>query len=160
MGGDRDLNVWKYNEEKALNWLESRVEVVTKVLQKQGVDLTQGAVSLNYQHNISGNSDGKVEYKKIALGIVQEYLETDLGEKLASRLDLPEEKPKTMGGTKRVSDAGDFSKSKKAKLEGPLEDYTKMAVKAIVKEEQNAKQKALATSAKGTKSITSFFKKK
>ena len=43
---------------------------------------------------------------------------------------------------------------------GPSEDYSKSAKKAAVKEELNAKQKALANSAKGTKSIMSFFGKK
>ena len=43
---------------------------------------------------------------------------------------------------------------------GPTEDYSKKAVKAIVKEEDNAKMKALKASAKGTKSIASLFSKK
>ena len=43
---------------------------------------------------------------------------------------------------------------------GPAEDYSKKAVKAIAKEEESAKVKALKASAKGTKSIASFFAKK
>ena len=43
---------------------------------------------------------------------------------------------------------------------GPAEDYSKKAVKAIAKEEETAKVKALKASAKGTKSIASFFAKK
>ena len=44
---------------------------------------------------------------------------------------------------------------------GPTEDYTKNGSKAKNKEnELNAKQKALARSAEGTKNIMSFFKKK
>ena len=45
-------------------------------------------------------------------------------------------------------------------IAAPTEDYSKSATKAVVKEELSAKQKALATSAKGTKSIMSFFGKK
>ena len=43
---------------------------------------------------------------------------------------------------------------------GPAEDYSKKAVKALPKEEESAKVKALKASAKGTKSIASFFAKK
>jgi len=50
---------------------------------------------------------------------------------------------------------------KKAKLEGPTEDYSKSYKKPEVKEEsKGAKEKALAKSAKGTKNIMSFFGKK
>ena len=59
-----------------------------------------------------------------------------------------------------VGGAGEGPKPKKAKMEAPLEDYTKKAVKAVKSEEPSAKQKALAISAKGTKSISSFFAKK
>ena len=39
--GDADLNVWKFDKEKALAWLEERVGRVAKVLQRQAIDLTQ-----------------------------------------------------------------------------------------------------------------------
>ena len=39
--GAADLNVWKFDKEKALSWLEERVARVTKVLQRQAIDLTQ-----------------------------------------------------------------------------------------------------------------------
>ena len=45
-------------------------------------------------------------------------------------------------------------------IPGPLEDYSSIAKQPVVKEELNSKQKALVQSAKGTKSITSFFTKK
>jgi hypothetical protein len=46
-------------------------------------------------------------------------------------------------------------------IKGPTEDYTKNGGKAKNKENDlNAKQKALARSAEGTKNIMSFFKKK
>ena len=75
-------------------------------------------------------------------------------------ISVVQDKPVGLG-QKRLSSAGhDGPKAKKAKPEGPAEDYTKKAVKAVQKEEQTAKQKALAVSAKGTKSISSFFGKK
>ena len=39
--GDSDLNVWKFDKEKTLAWLEERVGRVAKVLQRQAIDLTQ-----------------------------------------------------------------------------------------------------------------------
>ena len=103
------------------------------------------------------------------------------------RLGVEEKKP-SLGQFKRQSVGGqDGPKQKKAKLEGqfkccnivvdstadfffncfiaslslgPAEDYSKKAVKALPKEEESAKVKALKASAKGTKSIASFFAKK
>ena len=49
---------------------------------------------------------------------------------------------------------------KQLNFAGPAEDYSKKAVKAVAKEEDSAKVKALKASAKGTKSIASFFAKK
>ena len=97
---------------------------------------------------------------------------------LQERLGVEEKKP-SLGQFKRQSVGGqDGPKPKKAKHEGhfeyllwylvnclnefpgPAEDYSKKAVKAIAKEEESAKVKALKASAKGTKSIASFFAKK
>ena len=44
--GDADLNVWKFDKDKALGWLEERVGRVAKVLQRQAIDLTQVQSSL------------------------------------------------------------------------------------------------------------------
>lgn len=156
--GDSDLNVWKYSQESALSWLEGRVDRVAGVLEKQEIDLSQGAVSHHFKQ--TGPEPTAVEYRRYALGIVSEYLSPDLAKALEEKLGLVEEKP--AAGVKRqsLSGQGDGPKPKKAKSEGPTEDYSKKAVKAIVKEELSAKQKALAVSAKGTKSISSFFAKK
>ncbi len=44
-----DLNVWKYSPERTLVWLEGRASRVAAVLERQGIDLTGGATSLNYR---------------------------------------------------------------------------------------------------------------
>jgi len=156
--GDSDLNVWKYSQDSALSWLEGRVDRVAGVLEKQEIDLSQGAVSHHFKQ--AGPEPTAVDYRRYALGIVSEYLSPDLAKTLEEKLGLVEEKP--AGGVKRqsLSGQGDGPKPKKAKPEGPTEDYSKKAVKTAVKEELSAKQKALAVSAKGTKSISSFFAKK
>lgn len=157
--GDKDLNVWKYNEEKTLNWLAKKLEKVAGLLEKKGVDITAGAAANNFKHAANLEAT-EVEFKRYALGIVSEYLTPELAEKLKDKLGLPEpEKP----STKRMGD-GELPKAKKLKtgvVEGPTDDYSK----GVKKETGNtgdltSKQKALAVSAKGSKNIMSFFKKK
>jgi len=156
--GDADLNVWKFDKEKALDWLEERVGRVAKVLQRQAIDLTQGAVSSNFR--LAGPEQTYDDYRLCAFGVVSEYLLPELADALQERLGVEEKKP-SLGQFKRQSVGGqDGPKPKKAKHEGPAEDYSKKAVKAIAKEEESAKVKALKASAKGTKSIASFFAKK
>jgi len=156
--GDADLNVWKFDKEKALAWLEERVARVARVLQKQAIDLTQGAVSSNFR--LAGPEQTYDDYRMCAFGVVSEYLLPELANALQERLGVEEKKP-SLGQFKRQSVGGqDGPKPKKAKHEGPAEDYSKKAVKAIAKEEESAKVKALKASAKGTKSIASFFAKK
>jgi len=165
--GDKDLNVWKYNEEKTLEWLVAKVKSLGSMLEKKGIDVTGGASSNIYKHTAS-TAASSVEYQRYGLGIVQEYLGEEMGNKLEVRLGLPEEEkiktePAGKGNNKRMSlDQGENQtpNKKKKKLEGPTEDYSKSAKKVVVKEELNSKQKALANSAKGTKSIMSFFGKK
>jgi len=156
--GDADLNVWKFDKEKTLGWLEERVGRVAKVLQRQAIDLTQGAVSSNFR--LAGPEQTYDDYRLCAFGVVSEYLLPELADALQERLGVEEKKP-SLGQFKRQSVGGqDGPKPKKAKHEGPAEDYSKKAVKAIAKEEESAKVKALKASAKGTKSIASFFAKK
>jgi len=161
--GDKDLNVWKYNEEKALEWLVAKVKSLGEMLEKKGIDVTGGASSNIYRHTAS-TAASSVEYQRYGLGIVQEYLSEELGDKLETKLGLPVEekiKPEAASkGNKRMSIDQGETPSKKMKIEGPSEDYSKSAKKVVVKDELSTKQKALANSAKGTKSIMSFFGKK
>jgi len=156
--GDEDLNVWKYDEEKCLNWLIERVEAVSKVLSAQGIDLTGGAASLLFKQENDAEAN-KTEYLRYSCGIVSEYLSPELTDKLHAKLKLPEpEKP----SAKRPSEVGDsLPPAKKIKTkEEPTEDYSKSAKKVTKSPVLNKQQKALAKSAIGTKGIMSFFKKK
>ena len=122
--------------------------------------LSGGAASSIYKSSAAD----EYEYLRYALGVVQEYLNDNLREVLEKRLNIP--KLDVKSGTKRLSNVDleeeeNKPSRKKAKTEeGPTEDYSKTAKKTVVKEETSAKEKALAQSAKGSKSITSFFKKK
>jgi len=158
--GSKDLNVWKYNQEKTLTWLEGKVKSLSALFEKNYVDTSGGAASSIYKSSAAD----EYEYLRYALGVVQEYLNDNLREELEKRLNIP--KLDVKSGTKRLSNVDleeeeNKPSRKKAKTEeGPTEDYSKTAKKTVVKEETSAKEKALAQSAKGSKSITSFFKKK
>jgi len=160
--GDKDLNVWKYNEEKTIQWLTSKVESISRLLEIKGIDLSGGASSNIYKRT-SSNQPTKVDFLKYSFGIIQEYLSPELGSKLEESLNLPKEEKLNdeSKGTKRLSSIDDGnSKSKRIKTDGPVEDYSKKISKVPIKEELSSKEKALAASAKGSKNIMSFFKKK
>ena len=158
--GSKDLNVWKYNEEKTLSWLEGKVRLLAEVFEKSSEDTSGGASSSIFK-TVSGDPH---EYRRYALGVVQEYLDTSLSEKLEIKLDLPKVKVEVKAANKRLSsvdvEEDENKPRKKAKIEGPTEDYSTSYKKPEIKEEVSAKEKALAKSAKGTKNIMSFFGKK
>ena len=179
--GSKDLNVWKYSEDKTLAWLEAKVTRLAAVFSETEVDTSGGAASSIYRAASSGDGDPHhvtryagayadcadqdcniCSVSRFALGVLQEYLDPDLGQKLEARLDLP--KVEAKAGTKRLSsldtEEEENKPRKKVKSEGPIEDYSKSYKKPVVKDETSSKDKALAQSAKGTKSIMSFFGKK
>jgi hypothetical protein len=106
------------------------------------------------------------KYLRYAFGIVSEYLEDDLAAKLKKYMNIPEEEPEIKKPVmkRETSDTGASPKRKKAKAdEGPEEDYSVDYKKSKTAKETptlNAKQKALAKSASGSKNIASFFTKK
>ena len=105
-----------------------------------------------------------MEYLRYALGITSEYLQEDLAESLRVHLAIPVETKKAVNesGRKRSQQEEALPACKRVKAEGPEEDYVKLN-SPVAKESMTAlttKQKALAKSAGGTKSITAFFKKK
>jgi len=156
--GSKDLNVWKYNKEKTLDWLEKKVRALGDMFEKMSVDTTGGASSSIFK----AASTDEHEYLRYGLGVVLEYLDPELGAELETKMNLPKVETKTPG--KRLSSVDvaeeENKPRKKAKVDGPIEDYSKQAKKVVVKDEPSAKDKALAQSAKGTKSIMSFFGKK
>ena len=60
--GDKDLNEWKYNEEKTLDWLLSKVKCLGDMLEEKGIDVTGGASSNIFTHTAS-TSASSVEYQ-------------------------------------------------------------------------------------------------
>ena len=103
------------------------------------------------------------QYLRYAFGIVSSYLSKDLTEKLRENLKIPADKKPTTKREPTESLVGSANKKAKttAAASAPTEDYSKGYKSVAAKETpKNAKQKALAKSASGSKSITSFFTKK
>lgn len=96
-----------------------------------------------------------------AVGIVGEYVKSDLTAKLCEHLGL--EKVKAIASTKRKSLAELESKSiKRMKTDDDVHSVdNKSVVSNVAKEKKvSVKEKQMAKAASGTKSISSFFTKK
>jgi len=154
-GGD-DVEAYKYNEDRTLTWLERRTRRLAAVLEAKRLHGTSGKAD-NFVKVTKADVEKEV-YLKFAWGITSEYLPSDLSAALRQRLKLPEEKLKAREPASAQPAA---KKARKGEPVAPLEDYSLQSTgKKTVATPQNAKQKALAKSAVGTKSIMSFFSKK
>ena len=136
---------FRYNEEKAMKWLEKKVKNTVASLNKANVFVEE-------QDNIS-SEDSRLRY---ACGIVCDYLVDDLSLKLKKRLGI-NEKP-----LKRKS-LGLHSSSKKPKVE-PTDDYSKMLPKNLISSEKKSMTRTEKTLSKvdkkGMKTMSSYFKAK
>lgn len=168
--GDEDLNAYKYNEEKTLNWLQRKTERVAEVLKQKGIHVSSGnAVSANF---IKTSTDTPESYLKYAHGIVSEYLADDLSAKLSRHLGLPTDSEINSNKRKQLASANiNNSDNKRPKydsntpsLEEPIKngalDLSKPEKAQPVKVILSTKDKARAKAAVGSKNIASFFKKK
>lgn len=152
--GSPDLCAWKYNEDNTLEWLAGRVSRLSVLLHEKKVP-TSAAQSLTYVCPMNPQQ-AKEAYTVLAHGIISEYLPEELAKKLHKHLKLPEKKMKP-----KVLESVENRTSKKQKVEGPTEDYSKdNLAENKGKITMTAKEKALAKSAAGSKSILSFFGKK
>lgn len=164
ISGPTDLNVWKYNESKTLEYLSEKVHRLAKALQDKSVNVQGAATSGTFVKSLKTEVDA-VQFLTYAHGILSDYLDDQLAEKLANHLKLPKEEPAKKA---KKRDPQPLESDKKKPRKGssdqePTEDYSKAYKKmGATKENTNlsANQKALARSASGTKSITSFFTKK
>merc|ERR1712244_172851 len=86
--GSADLNVWQYNEEKTLQYLSTKVMRVCDSLIKDKLWIEGGAISGHYVKTMKKDIDPAI-YRRYSHGIVSEYLEADLSEKLQTYLGIP-----------------------------------------------------------------------
>ncbi|OXU18409.1 hypothetical protein TSAR_003090 [Trichomalopsis sarcophagae] len=161
--GDESLQAFKYNEDKTLSWLRKKVERVAEIVRQKGIHVSQGAVSANYVKSSKYEGGTEAEYMKYAHGIVSEYLAEDLSKKLHQYLNLPDDSEQKKRKLSSPKDATDEKRPKKeAQEESPrngaldLTKPEKPPKTPTVSKKELARQKAAA----GSKSITSFFKKK
>ncbi|PBC28121.1 ribonuclease H2 subunit B [Apis cerana] len=161
--GDESLQAYKFNEEKTLIWLRKKVERVVEVLKQKGIHVSQGAISATYVKSTKHETVSEMEYLKYAHGIVSEYLAEDLSKKLAQYLNIPDETENKKRKLNSPKDNGDEKRSKKdtSENESVLKPKTPESTK-LEKPQKTIGKKELARqkAASGSKSITSFFKKK
>jgi len=157
--GSPDLNVWKWDEDKCLDYLATKVEKLKTEIKEKELTTLDNESSTNYvSAKRKDESQEEEECLRYAWEFLSDFLQNDISEKLAKHLklnlDTPAplkpiaKKPKLDGNTRNST--------------GPVDDFSKNDKTANIcnAEPTTAKAKALAKSAKGTKSISSFFGKK
>lgn len=162
--GDEELNAFKYNEEKTLNWLKKKTERVADILKQKNIHVTSGgAISANFVKSSKTDPADTEAYLRYAHGIVSEYLMDDLSQKLLKFLNLPEDTPQQNLKRKSTNTPGQEAKKLKTEDEN---NCSSSNVLDLSKPENKPKpvtisnkDKARAKAASGSKSISSFFKK-
>lgn len=166
--GPPEMKAYKYNEEKAMTWLEERVRRLAKVLRQKNIHVTSGAASATFvTSNISNDGIDEEFYLKYACGMISEYLQDEMAQTLEKRFNFKPDLIETVGN-KRKSEVENNEPNKKIKCEAS-DDESKTKLFVIpdknfneVKKEKvlTAKEKARQKAASGTKTISSFFTKK
>jgi len=149
------FEVWKFNEGKALEWLEKKVVKLSNHLREKNFNVLQSSHSANYIRSSSAEIP-EGSFLRYAHGMVSEYLSEELSLALEKHLKLP-------AVTNSSNEENKEPPAKRQKMNAePLEDYSKDKSLSAVKEKVQitAKSKALANAAKGSRNIASFFTKK
>ncbi|XP_033119836.1 ribonuclease H2 subunit B-like [Anneissia japonica] len=156
--GSVEFTAYRYSEDKTITWLKAKVEQVATKLEEKSIHVTGGAQSATFVRSSKGNGASKEDYMRYAVGLVGDYLQVPLAQKLAKQLGIEE---------KVVSPKSSEPAAKKIKLSKDLpeatEDYSKYFTEKSSKTKPSklsAQQKGLQKVDKsGMKSISSFFRK-
>jgi len=157
--GPADLNVWQWNEEKALEYLATKINKLKTEIKEKGLSTLDNESSTNYvSAKRKDESQEEEECLRYAWEFLSDFLSNDLSEKLAKHVKLNLNTPAMMKPVaKKPKLDGNV---KKENSTGPVDDFSKDNKPTKIKAEPtSAKGKALAKSAKGSKSISSFFGK-
>eukprot|EP01031_Cornospumella_fuschlensis_P037390 gene37390-45403_t len=164
---------YRYNEEKLLAWLKDKVTRATAAIcaQRRKV-FERGQLTYSSSFNVvsksSENTDNPadgtstVEDERAALELVSDYLSTSLSEKLFALFNAQTTDvwKKPASSNKRKAD-WELSLEQEQMVGAPVQPLPKAPIVAPVvapaAPKQDAKSKALAVAAKGTKSIQNFF---
>lgn len=160
--GPSDLNVWQWNEEKALDYLAVKVNKLKAEIKGKGLTTLDNESSTNYvSAKRKDESQEDEECLRYAWEFLADFLQNDLSEKLAKHLKINLDAPAQMKPVAKKPKL-DGNVNNKNSSSGPVDDFSKeyKTAKMCNAEPATAKAKALAKSAKGTKSISSFFGKK
>jgi len=150
------FEVWKFNENKTVEWLEKKVVKLSNHLREKKVNVQQSSISSNYVK--SSNAEvPESSFLRYAHGMISEYLSEELSIVLEKHLKLP-----ALARNSNEENKEPPAKRQKMNSE-PLEDYSKdQSLNSASKDkvQVSAKSKALASAAKGSRNIASFFSKK
>ncbi|XP_071950589.1 ribonuclease H2 subunit B-like isoform X2 [Antedon mediterranea] len=154
--GSEDFQAYRYNEEKTITWLSAKVKQVEIKLDEKRIHVTSGAKSASFVRNSKENAIEREQYTKYAVGLVRDYLNISLAEKLTTHFGIEEKvTPKREPAAKRIKLSKDLPEA--------TEDYSKYLKEKPSKGKQSkltTQQKCLQkVDKKGMKSISSFFGK-
>lgn len=161
--GDDETPAYQYSEQRTLDWLEIRTRAVC---QRLGEQKESGCRPSVHYVDVSDrpNSEKQLDDASLlstAFGVVGSYLTPDLSTALRIRLALPAPKRSVSqsGLTAADDDDAPRKKSKSSEIK-PDDDYSGLVSHTNTAQPSlTSRQKSLAKSASGTKSILSFFGK-
>ena len=91
--GTPDLNVWVWDENKALDYLKQKTEKLCKEILEKGLTLLDNTSSSNYISSNRPLESQDQESKKSAWEFISDFLQEDLSQKLAKILEIDLETP-------------------------------------------------------------------
>lgn len=184
------MKAFKYNETKALNWLSLKCKKLAMALKQQNFHIGAKSLNYVKTEKFEQQSQNgmfdlfrccfyfllscsrcisfffipEYEFLSYAFGMVSDYITLDLSEKLSVHLGLEKLKAAAPGKRKslielenntlkRVKSEEDFSPAN-------IEPTPSKQLATVQEKKTSTKEKQLAKAASGTKSISSFFKKK
>ncbi|KAI1278026.1 Ribonuclease H2 subunit B [Halotydeus destructor] len=142
-----DEKYYKYNERKALSWLERKMKSVSRVLKDKQVNVSKTSAG------ISGflSDDNDEEMKLYAFELIEQYLPDTVSQKLRKHVNIPD----IVGSPLKANNLT----NKKRSLDElkPKEDYFSGKQIEIKKVKLTRAQQQLAKDSKNVKSVASFF---
>lgn len=107
-------SVYKYNEQKTIDWLKFKFEMLVSLLKEKEIDCTNGSKVTSLITSKKKHPQQLEKINKYASGIISQYLDDKLNEKFLKALKIcddtsPEECPE--------------KKARKTDFEEPLENY-------------------------------------
>ncbi|XP_074658404.1 ribonuclease H2 subunit B-like [Tubulanus polymorphus] len=164
-GVDDDLMAYRYNQEKTLTWLKTKVRRLADNLKKRRFIIDSGQSDV-FIKSMKQNESNIEEYLLYSHGIISDYLPDDLSQKLKDYMGLKDPEIECPTPVKLQEESNEEPPLKKLKMEkenGPKEDYSQQLPKDAKKtnmKQSRAQKKLNQVDTKGMKSLTNFFSPK